>query len=393
MNKRNRRIFLISAILLICIMLTGCWDNYELDTISIVTGLGIDIAENEDEINLILQVDKIKGNTGYDKGDMGQGNSFIVMETTDKGVLSGIDNLERQITRSIFLNHNQVIVFGKEQVKKGIKKHMDVFIRDHKMRMETWVLVSDNTAKDILSVTMEQEENSAIGLYKMIDSSSRDYESFSVRLIDLISRMIEETTSPVIPIVKLKNEEGSSGVEVSGLAILKDDKYIGELDIEKVRGYTWIMGNCRETLLDVMTDNGYASMNISNIQIKNRPRFDADGPFISIDFKGDISIVEIQGFEKMKTDEVFMILEKACVEKLKKEIMDCFKYSQDLNADIYGFGTKFYRKYPKDWEKIKEHWDEIYPELKLDINIDLKITDTGKIVNSLYMEEKLDENR
>lgn len=83
----------------------------------------------------------------------------------------------------------------------------------------------------------------------------------------------------------------------------------------------------------------------------------------------------------------------SCVEQLKKEILDCFNYSKNLNADIYGFGTEFYRKYPKNFEKLREYWDEIYPELDMEIDINLEITDTGKVLNSLYMEEKTDENR
>jgi Ger(x)C family germination protein len=270
---------------------------------------------------------------------------------------------------------------------------MDVFIREHQMRMETWVLISDSTAKDILTATMEQEENSAIGLSKMIYSESRDYEVLSTKLIDLTSKMMEKTTSPVIPIVTVNSENGNSEAEISGLAILKEDKYIGELDLERVRGYSWIMGNCREIPFNIKTEHGYADTSISNIKLKNKPKFGADGPFISIDFKGDVSIREIQGFEDMKTNEIFAILQRSCVEQLKKEILDCFNYSKNLNADIYGFGTEFYRKYPKNFEKLREYWDEIYPELDMEIDINLEITDTGKVLNSLYMEEKTDENR
>lgn len=318
MNKYNRRIYLI-IILMIIFILTGCWDNYELDTISIVTGLGIDAAEN-DEITLTLQVSKIKGTTGYEKGatSTDQGNSFFAMETTDTGILSAIDKLEKQTPRSIFLHHNQVIIFGKEQATKGIKKYMDVFIREHQMRMETWVLISDSTAKDILTTTMEQEENSAIGLSKMIYSESRDYEVLSTKLIDLTSKMMEETTSPVIPIVTANSENGYSEAEISGLAILKEDKYIGELDLERVRGYSWIMGNCREIPFNIKTEHGYADTSISNIKLKNKPKFGSDGPFISIDFKGDVSIREIQGFESMKTNEIFAILQRILCRTVEK---------------------------------------------------------------------------
>lgn len=376
------------AILLANTTLVGCWDNDELDTISIATGLGVDAAENEEDVHLILQVGKIKENSGYESGSSQQENSFWVMETIDKGISSAINNLDTESTRTIFLHHNQVIIFGKEQAQKGIKKYVDALSREHQMRMETWVVVADNMAKDILSNAVEQETNSAIGLSKMIETSSRQYESFSVRFIDLISKMMEETTSPIIPIVRAKPEDQNSKFEITGLAIFKDDKYIGKLDLEKVRGYSWIMDRCKKNSLNVTTENGYANMNITNINLKKDPKITEDELLISIDFKGDINVSEMQGFEGMNSNEVFSALKKAGERAIKKEILDCFNYTKELNGDIYGFGTEISRKYPKEWEKMKENWNDLYTELKMEININLTVRDTGKIVKSLDMEER-----
>lgn len=42
----------------------------------------------------------------------------------------------------------------------------------------------------------------------------------------------------------------------------------------------------------------------------------------------------------------------------------------EMNADAFGFADAFHRKYPKEWEKVKDHWDKVLPQV--DVKIDIK---------------------
>ena len=50
-----------------------------------------------------------------------------------------------------------------------------------------------------------------------------------------------------------------------------------------------------------------------------------------------------------------------------------------LKADIVGFSKEFYRKYPKQWKVIENHWDEVFPEVEVNINVKAHIRREGYI--------------
>ena len=43
------------------------------------------------------------------------------------------------------------------------------------------------------------------------------------------------------------------------------------------------------------------------------------------------------------------------------------------------FSKEFYRKYPKQKKTIENHWDEMFPEVEVNINVDAHIRRQGFI--------------
>ncbi|MHB9093271.1 MAG: Ger(x)C family spore germination C-terminal domain-containing protein [Eubacteriales bacterium] len=48
-------------------------------------------------------------------------------------------------------------------------------------------------------------------------------------------------------------------------------------------------------------------------------------------------------------------------------------------ADIFGFGAAVSRKYPHEWEKIKDRWIDIYPDLDVELEVKTKLREHGMI--------------
>ena len=65
---------------------------------------------------------------------------------------------------------------------------------------------------------------------------------------------------------------------------------------------------------------------------------------------------------------------------------------QAHNIDIIGLGDNFYRKYPVKWEKnYKEKWEEIFPDVPVDIKVNVKIEKAGKFEDAIIMKGKSNE--
>jgi spore germination protein KC len=72
--------------------------------------------------------------------------------------------------------------------------------------------------------------------------------------------------------------------------------------------------------------------------------------------------------------------------EIRRKITDTFETTQTLNADIYGIGTSVHREYPKEWKELKNRWNELFPDIELDVQVKVHIPATGQIVKSLEME-------
>lgn len=73
-------------------------------------------------------------------------------------------------------------------------------------------------------------------------------------------------------------------------------------------------------------------------------------------------------------------MEKAYARDVKERIelaMD--EVQHKLRVDIFNFAMEFHRKYPKQWEQKKEHWDEMFPDIQVHTEIEAHITSPGNI--------------
>jgi spore germination protein KC len=72
-------------------------------------------------------------------------------------------------------------------------------------------------------------------------------------------------------------------------------------------------------------------------------------------------------------------LEQKKTDAIRGEILAAFEKARELDADIFGFGDAVYQRYPKEWESMKDRWDEIFPDIELEISIQAKLRLMGRI--------------
>ena len=139
------------------------------DTIAIVTGMGIDSCGDGDEAEYTFQIGSVTNSSSSSENKSSQ-NTAILLKRKDKGVLQAIDALVNENNRNPFMHHNQAIIVCEELAKKGINPYMDAFLREREMRMESWLLVAEGKASDVLSVDLEQEDVTSIGLDQIMEN-------------------------------------------------------------------------------------------------------------------------------------------------------------------------------------------------------------------------------
>ena len=95
-------------------------------------------------------------------------------------------------------------------------------------------------------------------------------------------------------------------------------------------------------------------LEIIDIQTKVKPSIDDKGNItMNIYIRGEGNFYEQQTTKELFTIEGFRAIEKTAAQEIEKYVSQTIMKSQQLNADIFGWGQIIHDSYPKTWEKIK----------------------------------------
>ncbi|MEL7621967.1 MAG: Ger(x)C family spore germination protein [Clostridiales bacterium] len=397
--------FLI-LLLLFSLLLAGCWDYHELETLFIVMGVGLDqVADSDKEegpdkeagsekgaggekMDVTLQIGKTQSPATGSSDTGTQKSSAILLKTAKDTTMESIMQLDQDSSRTMLLHHNQVMLLGRDLAKSGIENRIDAFLRNQQMRMEVLVMVADRRAEDILAAELEEEEISSMYLYGMMQDLYNVSPHYKIRMLDFVSRLRDGTSSAVAPIVELVEQEDKERLKLKGMAIFKKDKMVGSLSNQEMQGYIWTMGSVKQGALAAQTDLGRAVFRIVKLEAKRDISLNPNGSIRgTISVYATLALTELRGFSGMTPLELMPYLVTLSENEIKRQIRDAFKVAQGLDADIYRFGLDFHRRHPKVWKTIEEQWDRLFREMELDLQVKVKLPATGQIAKSLEMEE------
>lgn len=386
--KKRQRLLLILFGALMAMLLSGCWDEHELNTLSIVTGVGIDSTQDPGTALFTLQVGKVT-NSSDKKGTSSEDRASFTFETEAESPLSAIEKIKYENSRTIFLHHNQVLLFSKEQAKKGVFPYLDYFLRSREARLEVWVAVVDNNAKDILNDSFSQEKFSSQTISQMMVNETNISEGMTSTLLKFSSKLLEETTAPVLPILKSQEREGEKRLFITGMAVFKDKTMVGELSSTETDGYLWATSEINGGSIDISTQEGSAVLMIDNSRPTVNISIDDKGKVqVKIDINADMTIGEIKGYTQMMLPELIGYLKTEAAKTIEEKVRSAFVASQALHSDIFGYGETIHQQYPKEWRKLENTWDSTYQNIDLAVSVKVKIPDTGQTGKTLTMGEK-----
>ncbi len=389
MKKYLKLIFLL-LIITVILSLCGCWNMRELDNLSIVMGFGIDKSEVSNEIELTTQIVRTsEKNQSATKQKESDDSSFINLKSTGKDIFTIIRDYTHKISRRLYIGDSQIIVFGENSAKDGIRDKLDFFMRDHEGRLIVYVIVAKGKAYDVLNEKPEFGNIPALDIAKLVENQFATSEAVKVTLFDLIPNLVSNTKSMVLPCVSILSEGEEKKIVLSSSAVFKDDNLVGELDKKETRGYLWVMNNVKSGVINVNVLGENTSIEIKKAKSEVVPQINKDG---SIKIKVKITEEGVLNSQmgNASLDKIFnnKKLENATAYEIKKEIQQTLDKAREMGTDIYGFGEAINLKYPKEWKTIQTNWDKLFKEIDIKIEVTSKLVGDGRIVNPIYPEKE-----
>lgn len=366
-------------------LLSGCGNSRELNQYAIVLGTAIDLTE-DGEIELSVQFlnPEAGGNSSGGGGSGGGGNGSFSIVRTGKGltVSDAASKLQELIPRKLFWGHCKVFVFGERLVKEGISDVLDYIVRAPYTREQAKLFVSKGDAKQILYVQPPMEKVSS----RVIRLLSELNILMSITVIDFVQMMISVSNDSYLPYVDIlpPNSASESGQEtvpfITGTAVLKHGKLVGVLDDRLTRGIMWMKNDIKDSQVVVKNPLGKGSITLSPFQATTHlvPIIKNGQWKIIVKSRAKGEIIENETNIDLMNPQIVRIVEKQIENDISKRIQKSFnKLQKDMNADIVDIAETFERKYTNEFKKVKDHWDEKFKNIQLEIDVDAHITGPG----------------
>lgn len=387
-NKIKRFLKVIILFILILSTLTGCWSRRELNSLAIVLGVGIDVSDNPNQIDVTAQIVKTSAiKSGKDKSGGGEAAYWNAKLTGDRD-FEIFRNFTHEVARKLYVAHNEVLIFGRKLAEKGIRDQLDLFCRDHEMRLNQWVLVARDRASDVLDTKPTLEKIPAEKINSMLQIQFANSETIPVQLIDLMTMLTSPTTSAVLPIIEVDGEGDNKVISLSGTAVFKQDKMIGELNRGETRGLLWINGKAQSGILTVEIPEGKADIEIGESQSTLKSEFKDGKLTVGADIVVPCTIGSQTGIKNLADVKTVQKLEDATQKAIRDEIARCLQKAKDLHADIYGFGELLHKKDPGEWKSIEKDWDSYFQDMELDVSVKVTLRASGRITQPVAPPEK-----
>jgi len=390
----------IFGLLVLSLLLSGCWDRRELNQLAITLAIGIDKVEDDYQVSAQVVVPSV-----VSTNSTGGGTMVTLYSARGETVYEAFRKMTKDSPRKIYPGHTRILVVGEELAKEGIAESLDLLSRDPELRPDFYVVVAkENTAANILNVTTPVENIPANKMFNSLKMSETAWSGTkSIKLDELIEDLVSDGKEAVLTGVEIagNQEQGSSKqniesispsvrIKYDNLAVFKDDQLIGWLTEDETIGFSYVTDSVQTSVKAISCPNeGKATIEVIQVNSEMKGNIKNGKPVVNIkiNVEGDVGAVECKiNLNELKTiHSLEKIYEKEMQDNIKKTIATL---QTKYKTDIFGFGEELHRSNPKEWNTIKNNWEEEFSNLTTNVDVDLKILGTGTIKNSLIEKIK-----
>ncbi|WP_435789200.1 Ger(x)C family spore germination protein [Clostridium sp.] len=373
---------LLFLMIIMCpILLSGCWDYEEIESLAIVSGVAID----KDEITskYIVTAEIITTQM--------QGASSIISSelfiSEGESVFSAVRNMIQKTGMKLFWSDAKVIIVSEQLAIEGVIPVIDWLNRSSDVRPDMWFLISKGeTASEILKQKVRLNQVVGFHLDDTMKSgillSKYTYSS----LWSFIDRLTAIGDSQAVASVKNEINESTLAPRLSGSAIFKADKLVGYLDDFETLYMLMIRNNISGGLINIKNVSGTGTsvtLEIDQNITKLTPHYNNGSASLIVDIYPIVIISEVQGTKNFIEEKNLKTFQSEAENSMEGTIQSLITKLQKNDTDILGFGEVFRNNMPKISESFKKNGINIFTEMKTEVNVHLDIKSSGRMNDSI----------
>ncbi len=397
--KLYRHSFVI-LVLVMTLILPGCWNRKELNELGVVLAAGIDTVGNQYEVSV-----QVVDPSAMSKQRIGDRSPVLVFSERAPTIFEALRKMTTKSSRKMYLSHLRMLIMDEATARRGIQEPLGFWFRDHEVRPDFYIAVAKGRrAKDMLELVTPTEALPAMDLYKSLEVSEKSWApTAAVNVRELFQTMTLDGVNPVLSGLTIKGDmEVGKQLENAkqplsfaeyqfvGIGVFREDRLIGWLGEEESKAYNYIMNRVFSTVGRVKCPGkeGDFVVEVTQANTKMNPMIKNGQPHVVLNVFVEANIGEVHCKVDLRDAQVFNAMQQAAQDSLAIILeAGVHKVQKEYGTDVYGIGEAFHRKYPKQWKEWKKSWDDMFQnDLKVEMRFDYNLRKLGKIIGPLQKE-------
>lgn len=344
--------------LVVVFLLTGCYDNIELDDLAIISGVGVDYKDDKFYLTYeILSDTKTLENTTL--------QSYTV-SGSGKTISEAFINTNYKVSKKAYFSHLKVLILSNEIVNGHFEKITDYIIRDTNLRSDFKVLVANNTSPE--KILKNVDENHPVASEVVVNLI--DNEKYNNNLVigetfrEILAKLISNKYDVILNTISIKDNE----IAIDNSYIFKNFKYQDTLNKKNSALYNLLTKNISALEFQKKYDKGIVAITITNSDSK----IDITSNEIKLNLKLEGKIIENNPKFNLKNTNAYKKLNKDFETVIKKDLKKFINILQENNSDILGLEESYYKKTRKDNK-------DLWTTADIEVSVNLKINTKGFI--------------
>ena len=366
----------IILMILSSLVLTGCWDMLDVNNRIYPYSVGFDLDENSEEMYKISY--SYPNIFALGKNPTSEEKAFVV-SVNGNNIFQAMHHLTTRISFPMYLKHLKVVVFSEDVLNDSdlVKEIVDGVNRDFIANKNTQLLLAKDGSEALLQGTIKSTEQQIVGgtIYNLL-LNQQESSLFTPNTMGNLVEDMDDSGASIIPVGFIMDGE----LHIEGGAVIKDYKMVGYLAPKENRAIAHLNNDVATDGIDVDYKGHNLSLMISESKTKKKLISKDENIKIRLDLamEGHIHSYTLKEEANVNTQQDNKDMEREAAKVVEKEMNQAVnKIQKDLKADVLFIGDYLSKFHPKLWREIEKDWDELYPDIEIEVNVTVKIRRRG----------------
>lgn len=358
-------------LLILMILISGCYDSEDIDRRTIVSPIGID-SRPDNKLLVTFRMHLISP-TNEGPSSKAGGKNYLIRSSLAPGIFQALNNIQVQDDHAIFIGQCRAIIFGEGIAKTGLKSSLDFFSRTPTFSPIASIAIGRPTAEAIQNINWPETEMHDQNIRWFF--SSHPNQKYNVKKWTLFRDIYDPLQDPLIPIVT--PWDNNQTMKLVGLAVFSAERMVGELNLTEAALLDLLKNPRKENRISLpLNQNSQVSLYSITGRRKIKVDYRNGRPYYKISLRLNGFLGELIGGPKAPlTAGKLDLLRKRAESYLERSFVKIIKKLQQMESDPLGLGNYFRAKQSKHFSI--EKWPLHYQQAEFDIDVKLFIDRLG----------------